>query len=103
MAIRKTQAELEKRQRAENNGYCGLRAAYYRDNPQRYVSEVLGITLKIFQKILLWCMMHYNFTMYLAARGQGKTYLTALFCCVRCILFPGTKNSCKFWYIKTGK
>lgn len=29
--------------------------------------------------------------MYLAARGQGKTYLTALFCCVRCILFPGTK------------
>ena len=22
---------------------------------------------------------------------QGKTYLTALFCCVRCILFPGTK------------
>lgn len=36
-------------------------------------------------------MMHYNFVMYLAARGQGKTYLTALFCCVRCILFPGTK------------
>lgn len=22
---------------------------------------------------------------------QGKTYLTALFCCVRCILYPGTK------------
>ena len=36
-------------------------------------------------------MMHYNFVMYLAARGQGKTFLTALFCCVRCILFPGTK------------
>ena len=35
--------------------------------------------------------MHFNFAMYLAARGQGKTYLTALFCCVRCILFPGTK------------
>ena len=36
-------------------------------------------------------MMHNNFFMYLAARGQGKTYLTALFCVVRCILFPQTK------------
>ena len=35
--------------------------------------------------------MHNNFFMYLAARGQGKTYLTALFCVVRCILFPKTK------------
>lgn len=36
-------------------------------------------------------MMHNNFFMYIAARGQGKTYLTALFCVVRCILFPKTK------------
>lgn len=91
MAIRKTQAELEKDKEQKIMDTVAWRAAYYRNNPQRYVSEVLGITLKIFQKILLWCMMHYNFTMYLAARGQGKTYLTALFCCVRCILFPGTK------------
>ena len=67
------------------------RAGYYRSNPHRYVIDVLGLSLKWFQQILLWCMMHYNFVMYLAARGQGKTYLTALFCCVRCILFPGTK------------
>ncbi len=67
------------------------RCAYYRANPQRFVSEVLGITLKLFQKILIYAMMHYHYVMYLAARGQGKTYLTALFCVVRCILFPGTK------------
>lgn len=91
MAILKTQAELEKDKEQKIMETVAWRAAYYRNNPQRYVSEVLGITLKLFQKILLWCMMHYNFTMYLAARGQGKTYLTALFCCVRCILFPGTK------------
>lgn len=29
--------------------------------------------------------------MYLAARGQGKTFLTAIFCVCRCILFPKTK------------
>ncbi len=91
MSIQKTQIELEKDKEQKIMETVAWRAAYYRANPQRYVSEVLGITLKLFQKILLWCMMHYNFTMYLAARGQGKTYLTALFCCVRCILFPGTK------------
>ena len=36
-------------------------------------------------------MMCSNYFMYLAARGQGKTFLTALFCVVRCILFPKTK------------
>ena len=33
------------------------RAAYYRANPHRYVEEVLGIHLKLFQKILIWAMM----------------------------------------------
>lgn len=46
------------------------RAGYYRSNPQRFVEEVLGIHLKVFQKILLWAMMHYNYFMYLASRGQ---------------------------------
>lgn len=67
------------------------RAAYYRANPQRYVEEVLGIHLKLFQKILIWAMMQYNYFMFIAARGIGKTWLTALFCVVRCILYPGSK------------
>jgi phage terminase large subunit-like protein len=29
--------------------------------------------------------------MYIAARGQGKSFLVAIFCVVRCILYPGTK------------
>lgn len=36
-------------------------------------------------------MMHNNYTVYLAARGQGKTFLTSIFAVVRCILFPKTK------------
>lgn len=87
----KTQTEIEKDKQQKIMETIAWKAGYYRDNPHRYVSEVLGLSLKWFQQILLWCMMHYNFVMYLAARGQGKTYLTALFCCVRCILFPGTK------------
>lgn len=87
----KTQTEIEKDKQQKIMETVAWRAGYYRNNPHRYVIDVLGLSLKWFQQILLWCMMHYNFVMYLAARGQGKTYLTALFCCVRCILFPGTK------------
>ena len=67
------------------------RAGYYRANPQRFVEEVLGIHLKLFQKILIWAMMQYYYFMFIAARGMSKTWLTALFCVVRCILYPGSK------------
>lgn len=67
------------------------RAGYYRKNPQRFCSEVLDIALKPFQAIILWAMMNYNFAMFIASRGIGKTYLSSLFCAIRCILFPGSK------------
>jgi len=66
-------------------------AAFYRCNPQRFAKDYLNINLKLFQKILLYMMMFCNFFMYLAARGQGKTFLTAIFCTIRCILFPKSK------------
>ena len=66
-------------------------ASFYRSNPHRFVKDYLNIELKLFQMILLYQMMHNNYYMYTASRGQGKTYLTALFCVVRCILFPKTK------------
>lgn len=66
-------------------------AGFYRENPHRFIKDYLNVNLKLFQKILLYAMMHNDFFMYLAARGQGKTFLTALFCVVRCILFPKTK------------
>lgn len=64
---------------------------FYRENPQRFVKDYLNIQLKDFQKILLYEMMHENYTMFWASRGLGKTWLTALFCVVRCILYPKTK------------
>ena len=91
MASKKTIKDIEQDKSQKIMNTVAFRAGYYRANPQRYVSEVLGIHLKWFQKIILYAMIVYNFTMYLAARGQGKTYLTALFCVVRCILWPKTK------------
>lgn len=46
------------------------RASYYRENPQRFVKEYLGIELKTFQKILLYAMMKHDACYYIAARGQ---------------------------------
>jgi hypothetical protein len=69
----------------------GVWASYYRANPHRFASEYLGITLKIFQVILIYMMNYSNYFMYLASRGQGKTWLTAVYCCIRCILWPETK------------
>lgn len=64
---------------------------FYRHNPQRFCKDYLNTNLKLFQKILLYAMMHNNYFIFCASRGLGKTWLTALFCVVRCILFPGTK------------
>lgn len=65
--------------------------SFYRANPHRFVEDFLKIKLKLFQQILLYLMMHYNFFTYIAARGQGKTFLTAIFGITRMILFPETK------------
>lgn len=66
-------------------------ASFYISRPDIFAEEYLGLALKPFQKILLYVMMHYNYTAFFASRGLGKSYLTALFCVIICILKPGTK------------
>ena len=46
--------------------------SFYRCNPHRFVKEYLNITLKLFQKILIFMMMVSTNFMYLASRGQQK-------------------------------
>lgn len=91
MASGKTIQEIEQLKSEKMMNAVAWRAGYYRANPQRFCSECLGLNLKLFQKILIWAMFHFNYLIFIAARGQGKTYLTALYCAVRCILYPGTK------------
>lgn len=45
------------------------RASYYRANPHRFVEEFMGIKLRLFQKILIYCMMVYDYFFFIAARG----------------------------------
>lgn len=69
----------------------GKWTSYYRLFPHLFVRDYLGINLKVFQMILIYYMNHYNYFLYIASRGQGKSFLTAIFCCVRAILYPETK------------
>lgn len=65
--------------------------AYYRENPQKFARDFLNITyLKTFQKITLYEFMHNLNNMLWAGRGVQKTHLIALYCVIRCILYPGT-------------
>lgn len=62
--------------------------SYYRLYPHLFVKEYLGINLKLFQSFLIYMMMNSTYFTFIAARGLGKTFLTAIYAIVRAILFP---------------
>ena len=66
-------------------------AGYYRCNPHRFVKDFLHIDLHFFQKILIVMMNICMTFVFIACRGIGKTYLSAIFCCIRAVLYPGSK------------
>lgn len=82
---RKNQSKSEKMM----NGVA-IWAGWYRFRMDIFVKEYLGIQLKLFQIILIYAMQNNHFFMYLASRGQGKSYLSAIYAVSRCILYPGT-------------
>lgn len=65
--------------------------AFYRENVDKFVESYLHVRLHLFQRIVL-VMMFWSTTMvFIACRGLGKTFLSAIYCVVRCILYPGTR------------
>lgn len=65
--------------------------SFYRENVDKFVEEYLHVNLHLFQRIVL-VMMFWSTTMvFIASRGLGKTFLSAIYCVVRCILYPGTR------------
>lgn len=65
--------------------------AYYRANPHRLAKDYLHLDLHLFQKILIVMMNWSSIMVFIGSRGIGKTFLSAIFCVIRCILYPGTK------------
>lgn len=65
--------------------------AFYRANPHRFVQDYLHLELHLFQKVLLVMMNLSTVVTFIGSRGIGKTFLSAVFCVIRAILYPGSK------------
>lgn len=72
MARKKSERQLQFEREERVMNIVNERAGYYRANPHRFVKDYLGLSLRLFQKILLYAMMHYDCFYYIASRGQGK-------------------------------
>lgn len=70
---------------------AALWGAFYRANPDKFVEEYLHIKLRLFQRILLVMMFWSRTFVLIACRGIGKTFISAIYCVTRCILYPGTR------------
>ena len=80
-----------------NDSYTNLKegvgkywGAFYKQNPHRFAMDYLGVNLHIFQQIIIYLMMKCNQTCIIATRGIGKTFLLALYGCIKAILYPGS-------------
>ena len=65
--------------------------SYWRKNPHRFAEEYLGIKLHLFQKIILYMVNKVPYFMYIASRGQGKSFIIAVYTISRAVLYPGSK------------
>lgn len=91
MAAKKTDRDISEEKILKTMNGVAIWASFYRANPHRFAKDYLNITLKLFQQIILYIMNVSTHFMYLAARGQSKTFIIAIFCVIRCILYPGTR------------
>lgn len=100
--VKLTDQQIQNNRQEKFEESIDIWTGYYRANPHRFAEELLGIKLKLFQKILLFMMEQSDVFYYIASRSQGKTYLVALYSCIRCILYPGTKLVCCSYSFKQG-
>ena len=64
---------------------------YFRANPHHFIVSYLGLPLFVFQMIIIYMFDKFNYNMLTCSRGTGKSYITAVYSCCRCILYPHTK------------
>ena len=91
--ISKTKTRKKSSRIASENLKEGLHiyVAYWRANIHRFAMDYLGINLHIFQIILLYMMDINDYFMVIASRGLGKSFIIAIYCCCRSVLYPNSK------------
>lgn len=76
---------------------AALWGAYYRVHPDKFVEDYLHINLDLFQRIVITMMFWSSTFVFIASRGIGKTYLSAIYCVTRAILYPGSQICVASW------
>lgn len=91
------QAELHKRLpqdsflgSAKNVDHFIQWMTFFRRNLHRFAMDYLGITLHLYQIIMLYLMGINNFIVVIASRASAKSFIIALYACCRCILYPNS-------------
>lgn len=64
---------------------------FYRRNLHRFVEHYLGIKLHFYQKIMIYLMHTFPLVVLLCARAIAKSYVTSIYACAVCILYPNSK------------
>ena len=63
---------------------------FFRRNLHRFAIDYLGITLHLYQIIMLYIMGINHFIVIIASRASAKSFVIALYACCRCILYPNS-------------
>lgn len=64
---------------------------FFRRNFQRFATDYLGLKLYEYQALALYQMGVNNMIVIVASRAAAKSFIIALYACIRCILYPNTK------------
>lgn len=64
---------------------------FYRRNIHRFVEHYFGIKLHFYQKIMLYLMNICPLVVFVCARAMSKSFVTAIYACAVCVLYPNSK------------
>ena len=67
---------------------------FYRRNIHRLVEHYFGIDLHLYQKIMMYLMNLCPVVVLVCSRAIAKSFLTALYACAVCVLYPNSKVTC---------
>lgn len=62
--------------------------SYFRQKPDIFIIQVLGIKLNVYQRLMVRAFFKYDYCMFITSRGLGKTFISTLCLITWCLLYP---------------
>ena len=64
---------------------------YYRQRPDEFIEDVIGIKINVYQKLMVRAFFKYDYVMFIMCRGLGKTFIAMLAVVAYALLYPSSK------------